>query len=176
MDIQFCKLTQPTETIIEAFHRWENDSALISLTRPNKNQEDLEVTKPVTFEDLVERIKNHHIYLIYLDGKLVGEMNYMIDPPHLFKKVPQTAWIGITIGEVEARGKGIGRLSIEHLEKQIQRKGLRRIELGVFEFNHFAYKLYEKMGYKEIGRIMDFTFWKDRLWTDIRMEKYVISN
>ena len=25
----------------------------------------------------------------------------------------------------------------------------------------------------EIGRIPDFTFWQDKLWMDIRMEKYI---
>ncbi|ARI77901.1 GNAT family N-acetyltransferase [Halobacillus mangrovi] len=176
MNIQFHKLTKPTEAIREAFDRWENDPALISLTRPNQSQADIELTKTVSFEDLTERVKDHHIYLIYLDGQLVGEMNYMIDPPHLFKKVPQTAWIGITIGEAEARGKGIGRLSIKHLEKEIEQEGLRRIELGVFEFNESAFQLYKKMGYQEIGRIKDFTFCKGKLWADIRMEKHVKGN
>jgi RimJ/RimL family protein N-acetyltransferase len=47
------------------------------------------------------------------------------------------------------------------------------MELGVFEFNTHAIKLYEKTGFQEIGRIPDFTFWQGRMWQDIRMEKYV---
>ncbi|WP_369010066.1 GNAT family N-acetyltransferase [Alkalihalobacillus sp. TS-13] len=60
-----------------------------------------------------------------------------------------------------------------HLEEQIKLQGLKRIELGVFEFNKQAYKLYQKLGYQEIGRIKDFTYWNDKMWYDIRMEKYL---
>nr|WP_311775181.1 hypothetical protein [Alkalihalobacillus sp. TS-13] len=43
----------------------------------------------------------------------------------------------------------------------------------MFEFNKQAYKLYQKLGYQEIGRIKDFTYWNDKMWYDIRMEKYL---
>ena len=82
----------------------------------------------------------------------------------------------ITIGEPEGRGKGIGYVAIKYFEEQIKKEGLKRIELGVFEFNKQAQKLYQKMGYKEIGRINDFTYWQDKLWTDIRMEKCLGDN
>lgn len=48
-----------------------------------------------------------------------------------------------------------------------------RIELGVFEFNTNALKLYQKLGYKEINRTEDFTYWNGKMWHDIRMEKYL---
>jgi RimJ/RimL family protein N-acetyltransferase len=111
--------------------------------------------------------------LIYADGQLVGEMNFQIDPGHLFKKESGTAWIGIGIGDASARGKGVGTKAMQYLEKQIQVEGLKRIELGVFEFNTNAIKLYKNMGYQEIGRIDDFTCWQGRMWQDIRMEKYL---
>jgi hypothetical protein len=31
------------------------------------------------------------------------------------------------------------------------------------------------MGYREIGRIDDFTYWQGKMWQDIRMEKYLQS-
>lgn len=55
----------------------------------------------------------------------------------------------------------------------MKEQGLKRIELGVFEFNQQAQKLYQKLGYKEIGRIDNFTYWQGKMWTDIRMEKYL---
>ncbi len=97
----------------------------------------------------------------------------MADPSHLYKKEQGTAWIGITIGEPEGRGKGNGFIAIQYLEEQIKQQGLRRIELGVFEFNKQAHKLYRKLGYEEIGRIQDFTYWQNKMWNDIRMEKYL---
>ncbi|WP_221565115.1 GNAT family N-acetyltransferase [Alkalihalobacillus sp. TS-13] len=171
MSIHFIKLTEPTLSLVDTLNRWENDPTLIPLTRPNKNEEELAYRGKMTMKDLTERLVHHHIYLIYYDDQLIGEMNYMIDPGHLFKKVPGTAWIGITIGDPKGRGKGVGYQAIKYLEEQIRLQDLERIELGVFEFNTQAQKLYQKMGYQEISRIQDFTYWNDRMWADIRMEK-----
>ena len=171
MDIKFEKLTQPTSKIAECFSRWENDPGLIHLIRPNQDQAALDKRETVTVEDLEKRLEHSQMYLIYLQDKLVGSMDFQIDPKHIYKKDISTAWIGIVIGEEIARGKGIGYLALQHLEKEIQAQGLRRIELGVFEFNTNAIKLYQRAGYQEIGRIPDFTYWDGKLWQDIRMEK-----
>jgi len=108
--------------------------------------------------------------------RLVGEMNYQVDPEQLLRRVPGTAWIGIQIGEPRARGKGIGAQAMHYLEERIRDRGLRRIELGVFEFNKPARTLYRRLGYREFGRIPDFTFWKGKMWEDIRMEKILTWN
>ncbi|MCA1320947.1 GNAT family N-acetyltransferase [Bacillus tianshenii] len=139
------------------------------MNRPNQNKSKLERQRIITLDNLTQRPEDHHIYMIYLDDQLIGEMNYMVDPSHLYKKEPGTAWIGITIGEPEGRSKGVGHVAIQYLEEQIKKEGLKRIELGVFEFNIEA----QKLDYKEIGHIEDFTYWQDRLWSDIRMEKYL---
>jgi RimJ/RimL family protein N-acetyltransferase len=171
--IFFALLTEPTLEIAEAFTRWENDPSLIPLTRPNRDINDLERRDTVTPDQLTQRLQHHHIYLIYRGSQLLGEMNYQIDPPHLFKREPGTAWLGITIGEGEGRGKGIGYQALQYLEQQVSEHGFRRIELGVFEFNVPAIAVYRKLGYQEMGRIPDFTYWEGKMWQDIRMEKYV---
>ena len=173
IDIDFKKLITPTPEIAASFSKWENDPVLIPLTRPNLNEEDLLGKKTVSVDDLLERIKHSHIYLIYAQGELVGEMDYKVDPAYVYKKVKGTAWIGITIGEETGRGKGIGYQSLRYLEGKIKLEGLKRIELGVFEFNTRAVKLYRKSGYKEIARIEEFTYWQGKMWQDIRMEKYL---
>ena len=173
MNIEFRKLTEPTTETAEAFERWENDPALIPLIRPNRDLPALNVRESVTIKDLQERLEHNQIFLIYLDGRLIGSMDYQIDPRHLSKKEPGTAWIGIVIGEESGRGKGVGVPAIEYLEGQIKAQGLRRIELGVFEFNTNAIRLYQKLGYQEFARINDFTCWDGKMWQDIRMEKYL---
>lgn len=172
-NMQFQKLIVPTTEIIEHFNKWENDPTLIPLIRPNKEKADLKRRQTLTIQDLEKRLEYHYTYLIYLSNQLIGEMDYQVDPPYLYKKETGTAWIGIIIGEEIGRGKGIGYLALEYLESEIKSQGLKRIELGVFEFNTNAIKLYEKLGYKEIGRINAFTYWKDKMWQDIRMEKYI---
>jgi RimJ/RimL family protein N-acetyltransferase len=86
-------------------------------------------------------------------------------------ETPGTAWIGIRISEEAARGKGLGRYAMRELEAKVAEAGLKRNELGVFEFNAPAIGLYRSLGYREIGRIDAFAYWKDRLWQDIRMER-----
>ncbi|WP_082235533.1 GNAT family N-acetyltransferase [Halobacillus massiliensis] len=173
MNIQFIPLAQPTPSLAAAFTKWESDPLLVPMTRPNQNREELERQSEVTPADLLERLSYQNIYLIYVDGRLVGEMNYMAHFEHLYKKEPNTAWVGITIGEPEGQGKGIGRKAIKHLEEQIYQNGYKRIELGVFEFNKRAFTLYKNLGYEVIGRIDDFTYWQGKMWQDIRMEKYL---
>ena len=173
MNIQFIKLMEPTSEIVESINRWENDPALIPLTRPNRDLTELVRRETLTLRELAKRLEDYHIYLMYYNNLLIGEMNYTVDPNHLFKKEPGSAWIGITIGEPLGRGKGIGFEAIQYMENQIKKAGLKRIELGVFEFNKQAIKLYQKLDYKEIGVIKDFTYWEGKMWKDIRMEKYL---
>ena len=173
MNIEFRKLTEPTTETAEAFERWENDPALIPFIRPNRDLAALDGRETVTIKDLQERLEHNQIFLIYLDRQLIGSMDYQIDPRHLYKKEPGTAWIGIVIGEESGRGKGVGVPAIEYLEEQIKAQGLKRIELGVFEFNTNAIRLYQKLGYQEFARIKDFTYWDGKMWQDIRMEKYL---
>lgn len=171
--VTFDQLIDPTPEIAASFTRWENDPTLIPFTRPNANVQDLLKRVSVTEEDLRERLLHHRYYLIYLNGILIGEMDYQMDPVHLYKKEIGTAWVGITIGEASGRKRGIGYQAMQYLEQQIQQQGIHRIELGVFEFNTNAFRLYQKLGFIEIGRIDNFTYWNGRMWQDVRMEKYV---
>ncbi len=171
MDITFRKLIAPDNEIASTLESWSNDPLITHLIRPNQNQNELEGFVEVSVESLEKQLGEFSIYLIYMDGLLVGEMNFLADPNHLYKKEVGTAWIGLVIGEESARGKGIGNQAIKHLEKKIRGQKFSRIELGVFEFNIRAIKLYEKLGYQEIGRISNFTYWRGKMWQDIRMEK-----
>ena len=173
MNIEFSKLASPTSEIAAFMDKWENDPELTPFIRPNPTEEDLTKRHPVTVESLRERLAHNHIYLIYADGQPVGEVNYQVDPPQLYKKETDTAWVGINIGEAWARGKGVGAQAMLFLEKQAKAQGLKRMELGVFEFNVRAIQLYVKLGYREIVRVGNFTCYQGKMWQDIRMEKYI---
>lgn len=171
--VHFAPLDEPTPEIAAAFTRWENDPALIPFSRPNQTPEDLERRTVITVDALRQRAQCQRTYLIFLDAQLIGEMSYQVDPAHLWRREPGTAWLGIVIGEASGRGRGVGRQAIGYLEQQILLRRLPRIELGVFAFNLPALTLYRRLGYTEIGRLDDFTYWQNRMWPDIRMEKYL---
>jgi len=173
VNIDFVKLTKPTPEIAAAYTRWETDPALIPLTHPNPNEQALLRSEAVSEGELEKRILRKQIYLIYLQDQLIGAVDYQVNPTYLYKKDTDTAWLGIVIGEETARGKGIGAQALYYIETPIKLAGIKRIELGVFEFNTRAIKLYKSMGYQEIGRINDFTYWQGKMWQDIRMEKYL---
>lgn len=173
LNITYTKLTEPTLEFANALNKWENDQTLVHLTRPNQNKEALEKESVVTLDSVKGRLEHNQIYEIRMDGQIIGELSFQVDPGHLYKKETGTAWIGITIGESIARGKGIGFSAMQFLEKETQQQGLKRMELGVFEFNDVAIKLYKKLGFQEIARIDNFTYWEGKMWQDIRMEKYL---
>ena len=89
MDLKFRKLTKPRPDIAECLQKWENDPALIPLIRPNQDQNALEQRATLTVEDLEERLVHTHTFLIYLGGQLVGEMDYQIDPKHVYYGHPE---------------------------------------------------------------------------------------
>ena len=169
--VEYRRLSEPTSDIAAKLERWENDSELIPFIRPSGSKEDQEKKIVVSAETLKIRLQTNHIFLIYVEENLVGEVSYQVDPPQLYQKMTGTAWIGIIIGEKCARKKGIGTDAMKFIEEEIRLLGLKRIELGVFEFNENAQRMYRKLGYREIGRIGNFAYWNGRLWQDIRMEK-----
>ncbi len=171
--IKFIQLTKPTPEIAAAFNKWDNDPVLKPLMRPNRTQADIDTQTHITLDSLIKRLEHCYTYLIYLEDQLVGQMNFQTDFMHLYKNEPNTAWIGMGIGEIFGRNKGVGTKALVYLENQIKSQGLNRIELGVFAFNEPALKLYKNNDYQEIARIKKFTFWQGKMWTSIHMEKYL---
>ncbi|WP_214822017.1 GNAT family protein [Exiguobacterium sp. s35] len=171
MNISLVPLTTASDEIVDTFNRWNNDPQIVHLIRPSRSEEELTAHYEMTLDDLEERLLTHDIFLIYADDHLVGEMNVMYDPPHLYHQEPGTAWLGFVIGEATGRGKGVGTEALRLLEERLRVQGTPRMELGVFAFNDAAHRLYTKLGYEEIGRIEQFTYWDGQFWSDIRMEK-----
>jgi len=154
--------------------RWANDPAIRHLFRPFTDQQ--HAARPKTLvsaaSDLASAMESgRQMYFIELDGAVVGEVNLVMNPPHLHEPLGETAWFGIVIGEEEARGKGIGAEAIRFIEEVARGEGAIWAQIGVFEFNERARRLYENLGYHEIARKADATWWKGKLWTDIRMQK-----
>ncbi len=171
MAISLVPLKKASDAIVATFNRWNNDPAIVHLIRPVRSAEELAAEHHMTIEDLTDRLLTHDIFLIYADDMLVGEVNVIYDAPHLYDNERGSAWLGLVIGELNGRGRGIGTMALLLLEERLRAQGVPRIELGVFGFNEAAQRLYRKVGYTEIARIESFTYWNGQFWPDIRMEK-----
>jgi len=163
-----------TDEIVKKRIIWENDGEINHYTTPNFKEEVLPLrTYKEVYTDSLMRIDEKRMkdYLIFDDDLLIGECNIMMDPKLLYNKTKGSAWIGLVIGDAYYRGKGVGRVVMELLELECNKLNAKRIELGVFEFNIRAVKLYKKLGYKVITYLDDFTYYNEKWHRDIRLEK-----
>jgi RimJ/RimL family protein N-acetyltransferase len=163
----------PTAEIASRLNLWENEPKLVPYIRPLGGIEDLGKINEVTVETLARRLETQEEYLIYDNDQLIGEASVRTDPEHLAKKESKTAWLGIYIGDERSRGSGAGTIVLTRLEDTLKKRGFRRIELGVFEFNIGAYRFYSKLGFREFAKIEAFTWFRGKMWRDLRMEKYL---
>lgn len=173
MNIKIEKININDDTQIKAMTKWGNDKKLHHLVIPVKDKNLLELE---TVESMKEKYQKNPefamgLYLVFDDSKPIGNFSLQMDPDHLMKKIQGTSWLGLTIGEKEYWGTGVAQIAMKYFEDESKRLGAKRIELGTFEFNLRAQAFYKKLGYVEIGRIPDFTYWEDKYWDDIRMEK-----
>lgn len=173
LNIAVIPMTKATPEIARLLNIWENDPDTVPFIRPLASEEDLHKKREITVDSLKHRAQSREEYLIYLHDRLIGQMSVQIDPGHLARKVEHTAWIGIYIGEKSCRGKGAGTFALKYAEQALRERRIRRIELGVFEFNKQAYRLYERLGYREFIRLDEYAWWQGGMWRDIRMEKYL---
>lgn len=174
MKISFTAADFSDADYVRLYLKWQNDGAIKHLFRFFESSEDLK--EPLTEKHLQERKRGlkgtrEERYVICVDGVQVGQVTVMMDPFMLFDKTPRSAFLGIFIGEDFARGKGVGTAAMNFAEERALAMGAIRMELGVFEHNSVAFQMYKKLGYVEIGRNRDFTYWDGRMWDDVRLEK-----
>ncbi len=89
------------------------------------------------------------------------------------------------VGEVsvyisnKSRGKGVGKLLMEHLIKESEKAGFWTIQSGIFPENIGSIKLHEKTGFRYIGKRERVGkihgVWKDNLLFEKRSEKVGID-
>jgi RimJ/RimL family protein N-acetyltransferase len=173
MKLTFCKLTSPDPEFFAALARWYGDPDIKYAIRPNFQA--AEMPDPTADQLVAEFGRNtgKSIYVILDGSRMIGEVTLDTGFPMLCGKTGHTAWISILVGEKDYWRRGVGSQAMAFLESTCRDMGLNRIELGVFEFNQAAQRLYQKSGFAEIGRIEHFTYRSDRWYADIRMEKWL---
>jgi RimJ/RimL family protein N-acetyltransferase len=172
--LRFIELDPDIPEHVECLVRWGNDPEIRHLFQRFKNETDFNrVLNRETLEPMIRKSlgRGKHIQLISYQDQIVGEISVEMDMPALHEPKPNTAWLGIVIGEAWARGQGLGRRAMLHLEDFSRSLGAQHAQLGVFEFNEAAQGLYKKLDYQQLNVIPEFTWWKGKLWSDIRLGK-----
>lgn len=100
--------------------------------------------------------ENHSFYIAEDEEKIIGAIEVMIiiekDNPTLRSR--EYALIDKLVVDNYYRGSGIGSGLIEYAEEDLRSRGIREVEIYVWEFNSGALNLYDKKGYKTICRRM----------------------
>ena len=80
------------------------------------------------------------------------------------------SWVGIGIGDREYWGKGCGTDAMQIIARYaFEELGLHRLTLNVFAYNTRAIRVYEKVGYKVEGRVLEAVHREGKLWDIIFM-------
>lgn len=145
---QQCYLSPCSEEDAEHWARWDNDlAASIPLGSEAYTPQALEHARDAVRATM--RDQRHTFTVVELaSGQAVGRaMLFNID------HINQTAMVGLLIGERSAWGKGYGTEALQLvLDYGFNLLNLHNIMLGVYAYNTRAIALYEKVGFKLIGR------------------------
>lgn len=159
---------------IASIVRWANDDSIRHFAQRfvDKDQASRRLKLEFASKKIAEAVSGGKcIRMIECHGFVVGEVSLEIDCECIIDKKPNTAWVGIVLGEAIGRGRGIGRKAMKHIESVASQRGAKRVQIGVFEFNTRAQRLYESLGYTQLRRQKAVTWWNGQMWDSIRMQK-----
>lgn len=172
MELLF-KPLKMTEALVGHLLEWYNDEEIYPFLHPNFEETEHQTMTADEIKSTMIGTPGKTRYIIY-DGELpIGEVSIIDDFPYLSQKEPKSAWIAICVGNKSYWGKGVAQKAMAFLEDTCRSQGYKRIELGVFENNVKARRLYAKLGYKEINIYPKFTYYNGEWYDDIRMDKYL---
>ncbi|HDK7164938.1 TPA: GNAT family N-acetyltransferase [Clostridium botulinum] len=100
--------------------------------------------------------EDYNFYIVEDKKKIIRaiEVITIIEKDNPVLKSREYALIDKLVVDNYYRGYGIGSKLIEYAEKDLKSRGIKEIEIYVWEFNRGALNLYEKKGYKTICRRM----------------------
>jgi RimJ/RimL family protein N-acetyltransferase len=174
MDLSFRQLISPEPQFFAALARWYSDPDIKYAIRPNFLEGEMPDLTEAQLAAEFGRNPGKNIYVIEDTGRLIGEVTLDTAFQKLCSPAGRTAWISLLVGEKDYWRLGVGWSAMQFLEATCRKMDLNRIELGVFEFNQAAQRLYRKAGYVVICRTEHFTYRPDKWYADIRMEKWLL--
>lgn len=158
------RLRAVEEADLPLLHTWANDPELWALLGGWRF--------PSNFDSIVRwhsRLKDDplsHRFVIETldDGRLIGTANLTdIDWKN------RNAFHGVSLGPVDARGKGYGRDAVMAIMRYaFEELGLERLDSDVIEYNEASIRLHlGRCGWREEGRRRRWHFRKNRWWDKI---------
>lgn len=173
MSINMKKLTNYTIDIFAIMCEWYNDEKIKPLITPRFSEKMIMDAEPESLMEAIKKNTDKITYIVRDEDKAIGVCSIIYKFGGLIDKGEKTAWISIIIGDGTYRGKGIGRIVMKLIEEECVNLGFKFIELGVFDFNEKAKRLYEYSGYKEIGRNEKVIYYDGEWFDDIHMLKKI---
>ncbi|MDX8035801.1 GNAT family protein [Lentzea sp. BCCO 10_0856] len=117
------------------------------------------------YEAYIERTlndPNRYTRAITEDGRFLGEVVLTINEHNRSAGLRIALWDGF--------GRGYGTIAIRHvLDHAFGERNLHRVDLEVYEFNDRAIHVYEKLGFREEGRLRDALLWDGEFYDAIVM-------
>jgi len=131
--------------------RWQRDSEFHRLMDDGPLTFESEKKLKESFEKQLENGFQPRRYFFSVrtldDDKLIGFLSIWMNPVH------SEGWVGLGIGDREFWGKGYGtdmmKLCLQYAFTELN---LRRMSLGLMEYNPRALRSYEKAGFRLEGR------------------------
>lgn len=132
-------------------YKWHNDSELKNLTLSHPFPV-TDVQEEDWYDSILKDRSNRNVYFGIEDlsgNELVGVI--FLSKINL---IHSTCWLGVFIGEKNARGKGFGKEAVKLIvDYAFNNLNLRKVSLEVAETNESAISVYKKIGFDIEGRL-----------------------
>ncbi len=87
--------------------------------------------------------QNTESYLIYLENKYVGIIDFLRNNPR-----DNSPWIGLLMIHGEYHSKGYGKMAYNLLEEKLKEQGYDKVRIGIMPENTGAKKFWTALGFK----------------------------
>lgn len=146
------------------FLKWINDTELTKYLNAHPNV--YTFYDEQAFFERISKDKTTRVFAILRKGRTIGSCDLKeIDP------VNRTATLGIMIGDKGCWNKGYGTEAMRLLlEYGFATLNLKNIMLKVYAFNERAIRVYEKCGFRVIGRRRKARFYDGQYYDEVFMD------
>ena len=156
------------EEMSKVFPRWNQNSEYIRLLNSSARRMQSSKAELKWMEKEAEEISPAGYYFsirTLAEDKLIGEIGLDV-----INWSGRDAFVGLGIGETEYWSKGYGTDVMNILLRfAFTEINLRRVTLGVFEYNPRAIRSYEKAGFRHEGRLRRLLNREGRRWDNLFM-------